>query len=131
MAVGELVNVADKIFDYNMVSFDYATKIALGFPGAEEKKHFEKPDFRVKNKIFAVLHLDKHCMVVKLSVIDQSVFCAFDDTVIYPVPGGWGRRGWTMINLKKVKKAMLLDAVATAWKTVAPSKLVLKYSPKA
>ena len=114
-----------------MVSFDEARKIALGFPEAEEKKHFEKPDFRVRNKIFAVLHLDKKCMVVKLTVIDQSVFCAFDDTVIYPVPGGWGRQGWTMINLKKVKKAMLLDAVTTAWKTVAPAKLVLKYSPKA
>jgi hypothetical protein len=114
-----------------MVSFDVAKKIALGFPGVEEKKHFEKPDFRVKNKIFAVLHLDKNCVVVKLSGIDQSVFCAFDDTVIYPVPGGWGRRGWTMINLKKVKKAMLLDAVSTAWKTVAPAKLVLKYSTRA
>ena len=111
-----------------MVSFDDAKKMALGFPEAEEKKHFEKPDFRVRNKIFAVLHLDKHCMVVKLSVIDQSVFCAFDDTVIYPVTGGWGRRGWTMINLKKVKKAMLRDAVTTAWKTVAPPKLILKYS---
>lgn len=114
-----------------MVSFDDAMKIALGFPGAEEKKHFEKPDFRVRNKIFAVLHLDKSCMVVKLTVIDQSVFCAFNDTVIYPVPGGWGRRGWTMINLKKVKKAMLLDAVTTAWKTVAPAKLLLKYSSRA
>ena len=111
-----------------MVSLDDAKKMALAFPEAEEKKHFEKPDFRVKNKIFAVLHLDKKSMVVKLSVIDQSVFCAFDDTVIYPVPGGWGRRGWTMINLKKVKKAMFLDALTTAWKTVAPPKLVLKYS---
>jgi len=114
-----------------MVSVDEAKKIALSFPEAEEKKHFEKPDFRVRNKIFAVLHLDKKCMVVKLSVIDQSVFCAFDDTFVYPVPGGWGRQGWTMINLKKIKKAMLLDALTTAWKTVAPPKLVLKYSPKA
>lgn len=113
-----------------MVSLDEATKMALGFPEAEGKMHFEKPDFRVRNKIFAVLHPDKNSMVVKLSVIDQSVFCAFDDTVIYPVPGSWGRRGWTSINLKKVKKAMFLDALTTAWKTVAPPKLVLKYSSR-
>ena len=50
------------------------------------------------------MHEDKDCMMVKLSVIDQSVFCAFDETIIYPVPGGWGRQGATMINLKKVKK---------------------------
>jgi hypothetical protein len=35
-----------------------------------------------------------------------------------------------MINLKKVKKSMLLDALTTAWKTVAPSKLAAKYLPE-
>lgn len=112
-----------------MVSLDEARRIALSFPEAVEKKHFEKPDFRVGNKIFAVLHLDKNCVVVKLSPVDQSVFCALDETIIHPVPGRWGRQGWTMINLKQVKKTMFLDALATAWKTVAPPKLVLKYFP--
>ena len=112
-----------------MVSTAIAKQLALSLPEAEEKSHFEKPDFRVKNKVFAVLHNDKSTMVVKLSVTDQSVFCAFDKTIIYPVSGGWGRKGWTMINLKKVKRSMLLDALTTAWKTVAPSKLVAKYFP--
>ena len=70
---------------------------------------------------------NKKTMVVKLNVIDQSVFCSFDATVIYPTPGGWGRQGWTCIELKKVKKEMLLDALHTAWKTVAPVTLVKKY----
>jgi len=105
--------------------------LALSLPEVEEKSHFDKPDFRIKNKIFASLHEDKACMMVKLSVIEQSVFCAFDETIIYPVPGGWGRQGATMINLKKVKKAMLLDALTTAWKTVAPPKMVTKYFPNA
>jgi len=112
-----------------MVSIDTARQMALSLPEAEEKSHFERPDFRVKNKIFASLHEDKACVMVKLSVIDQSVFCAFDDTIIYPVPGGWGRKGATFVNLKKVKKAMLLDALTTAWKTVAPPKWVDKYFP--
>jgi hypothetical protein len=68
-------------------------------------------------------------MVIKLSPVDQSVFCAFDPTVIYPVAGGWGRQGWTTINLKKIKKAMLVDALTTAWKTVAPASLVKKHFP--
>ena len=112
-----------------MVSLTIARELALSLPEVEEKSHFEKPDFRVKNKIFASLHEDKACMMVKLSVIEQSVFCAFDKTIIYPVPGGWGRKGATLINLKKVKKSMLLDALTTAWKTVAPPKLVSKYFP--
>ena len=114
-----------------MVSLAGAKKITLTLPEVEEKKHFQRQDFRIRNRIFAVLHADKNCMVIKLSVPDQSVFCAFDETVIYPVFGGWGRQGWTMINLKRVKKAMLLDALTTAWKTVAPPRLVAKYFPNA
>ena len=112
-----------------MISLATARQLALSLPEVEEKSHFEKPDFRVKNKIFASLHEDNACMMVKLSVIEQSVFCAFDKTIIYPVPGGWGQKGATMVNLKKVKKSMLLDALTTAWKTVAPPKLVAKYFP--
>ncbi len=113
-----------------MISIATARKLALSLPEAEEKSHFETPDFRVKNKIFASLHEHKHLMMVKLSIVDQSVFCAFDKEIIYPVPGGWGRQGATFINLKKVKKAMLLDALTSAWKNVAPPKLVMKYIPE-
>ncbi len=70
-----------------MVTLAAAKQLALSLPDVEEKSHFEKPDFRIKNKIFAVLHDDKVCMMVRLSPIEQSVFCAFDKTIIYPVPG--------------------------------------------
>jgi hypothetical protein len=50
--------------------------------------------------------------------------------VIFPVPGAWGKHGATFINLKKVKKSMLTDALTTAWKTTAPPKLVEKYFGK-
>jgi hypothetical protein len=62
--------------------------------------------------------------MVKLSAIDQSVFCSYNKEVIFPVPGGWGKHGATFINLKKIKKAMFLDALKTAWKTTAPAKLI-------
>lgn len=110
-----------------MITIQQARKAALSMPETEEKKHFDTPDFRIRNKVFATLHEDKNRMVVKLSIIDQSVFCAFDKEVIFPVPGGWGRQGWTFINLKKIKKEMFMDALTTAWKTVAPGSLVKKY----
>ncbi len=110
-----------------MVTVAAARQLALSLPETEEKSHFETPDFRVKNKIFATIKADKQLMMVKLSAVDQSVFCSFDTTVIYPVPGGWGRQGATYIELKKVKKSMLLDALTTAWKNVAPKKMATKY----
>ena len=113
-----------------MITIEQARKAALSLPETEEKPHFHLTSFRIKNKIFATIHADKNYVMVKLSAIDQSVFCAYNKEVIFPVPGGWGKKGATFIDLKKVKKSMLLDALTTAWKTTAPSKLVEKYFGK-
>ena len=113
-----------------MISIEQARKAALSLPETEEKPHFDLTSFRVRNKIFATIHADKNYVMVKLSAIDQSVFCAYNKEVIFPVPGGWGKKGATFIDLKKVNKSMLLDALSTAWKTTAPPKLVEKYFGK-
>jgi len=112
-----------------VITLSEARKLALTLPEAEEKSHFNQPDFRVKGKIFAVLHAERNEIMVKLSIVDQSVFCAIDKSVIYPVPGGWGRKGATLINLKKVRRGIFMDALITAWQTTAPVKLVAKYYP--
>jgi hypothetical protein len=106
-----------------VVSINTARKIALGFEEAEEKPHFEKTSFRVRNRIFVTLDSGKHQVVVKLSEIDQSVFSDYDRSAIYPVPGAWGRQGWTIIELKKVRKDMFTDALTTSYCNVAPKKL--------
>ena len=113
-----------------MITIEQARKAALSLPETEEKPHFDLTRFRVKNKIFATIHADKNYVMVKLSLIDQSVFCSYSKEVIFPVPGGWGKKGATFIDLKKVKRSMLIDALTTAWKTVAPVKLVEKYFGK-
>ena len=113
-----------------MITIQQARKSALELPEAEEKPHFHLTSFRLKNKIFATIHADKNYMMVKLSPLDQSVFCSYDKEVIFPVPGGWGKQGATFINLKKVRKSMFLDALTTSWKTVASPKLVEKYFGK-
>ena len=113
-----------------MITIEQTRKAALSLPETEEKPHFNLTSFRVKNKIFATIHADKNYVMVKLSAIDQSVFCAYNKEVIFPVPGGWGKQGATFIDLKKVKKSMLLDALSTAWKTTAPPKLVERYFGK-
>ena len=113
-----------------MIPIEQARKAALSLPETQEKPHFHLTSFRVKNKIFATIHADKNYMMVKLSAIDQSVFCSYNKEVIFPVPGGWGKNGATFINLKKVKKAMFLDALATAWKSIAPAKLIEKHASR-
>jgi hypothetical protein len=111
-----------------MVSVETVRKLAMSFPETEEKPHFEKASFRVSKKIFATLSADKKTCVVKLLPVDQSVFCDFDKRIFYAATGAWGKQGWTIIDLKKVRKAMLLDAVTLSWKNVAPKKLLDSFS---
>jgi hypothetical protein len=101
-----------------MISIETVRQMALAFPGAEEKDHFGMPSFRVKNKIFCTIHVKHEKVMVKLSLIDQSVFCQLDKNTIYPVPGGWGRQGSTFIELRKVMKSILKDALTKAFTRV-------------
>jgi len=105
-----------------MVDLETARQIALSFPRSEEKDHFGMPSFRVNNKIFATLWVRENRMMVKLSPIDQSVFNSFDPTVFYPVPNKWGLKGATFIELSKVRRDMLEDALSLAREAVIARK---------
>lgn len=102
-----------------MVTPDSFRDMALGFPETDEYPHFHLRAFRVRKKIFATLDEKKKRVMVKLSPEDQSVFCLIDQSVIYPVPGGWGKKGATYIELKIVRKSMLKDALNCAYAHVA------------
>ncbi|HTD94367.1 MAG TPA: MmcQ/YjbR family DNA-binding protein [Chitinophagaceae bacterium] len=113
-----------------MVSVKNFKALAMSFPEATELPHFEKPSFRVRKKIFVTLSESLSRITIKLSPIDQSAFCTFDRSVIYPVPGKWGLQGWTIIELKKIPKSLLIDALTTAYCEVAPESLGAAYSRK-
>ena len=98
-------------------------KLAISFSETEELPHFEKISFRVKKKIWATLDMLNQRACLKLSLIDQSVFCAFDKSIIYPVNNKWRQQGWTIVELSKVKKGMLKDITATAYKEVTLKKV--------
>src|SRR5687768_10617050 len=98
-----------------MVSYAEFRSWAMAFPEVTEEPHFEKTSFRIRKKIFATLDEKNGRAVLKLSPLDQDVFSAFDHTVIYPLNGGWGRQGWTAVELKKVRKPIFKEALKTAY----------------
>src|SRR5258705_10120361 len=83
-----------------MVTIETFRQLALSFPGAIELPHFEKTSFRVNKKIFATLDIKNTRACLILSETDQSVFSAYDKSVIYPVPNKWGTKGATFVELK-------------------------------
>jgi predicted DNA-binding protein (MmcQ/YjbR family) len=101
-----------------MVSIDSFRKLALSLPGADEQPHFHLQSFRVKKKIFATLWQKENRAMLKLSLVDQSVFCSYGEAVFFPVPGAWGKQGATFVDLAKVRKDMFKDALTSAYNGV-------------
>ena len=113
-----------------MVDIKTVRKLALSFAEAEEAPHFEKASFRIRKKIFATLDKKNNRVVLKLSLIDQSVFSSHNKAVIYPVPNAWGKQGWTIVELKRVRKDLFTDALTMAYCAVAPKTLAVTYTPQ-
>jgi hypothetical protein len=100
-------------------------RIALTMPEAEEGSHFGSADFRVGNKIFATLALQKEGYGVLLLTPDQQAGMVEDEPKIFsPVPGGWGRKGSTRVCLAKVPADILQSALRMAWSRKAPKRLL-------
>jgi hypothetical protein len=107
-----------------MTAVDFR-RIALSMPEAEEGSHFGNADFRVVNKIFATLALEKEGYGVLLLTPEQQAGMVEDEPNIFsPVPGGWGRKGSTRVRLAKVPPDILKAALRMAWRRKAPKRLL-------
>ncbi|MBK5279895.1 MAG: MmcQ/YjbR family DNA-binding protein [Bacteroidia bacterium] len=107
-----------------MVDVETVRKLALSFPETAEQDHWGRPSFSVKKKIFVTVWLSEKRAVLKLSLIDQSVFTEYNPEIFYPIPNAWGKKGWTFVELKKVRKDMLKDVLNLAWRGAAPKSLL-------
>ena len=101
-----------------MVTLELFRRLALSFKDTNEQAHFEKPSFRIGKKIFATYDAKENQACLKLNEIDQSVFSAFDISNISPVPNKWGKQGWTLFNLDKIREDLFTDALTTAYHNV-------------
>lgn len=111
-----------------MIKFEEYQKMALSLAEATEQDHFDNPSFRVNNKIFGTYWEKDDKAMLRLSPEDQSVFCAYDENIFYPVKGKWGLQGATFVNLKLVKKKMFKDALNCAYNFM--SKISSPTAPK-
>lgn len=107
-----------------MTNFSLLNEYALSLPEAVQEPHFEKRSYRVKKKIFATAGEQEEFFVVKLTEMQQSVFCKWDESACHPVPNKWGLQGWTRVYFEKVDEDFLKDIVKTSYSNVAPKKLV-------
>ena len=100
-------------------------RAALALPGAAESAHQRTADFRVGKRIFATLgYPDDAWGMVKLTQEQQAMLVEAEPEIFRPVPGGWGKQGYTNVLLAKADATTLKSALAMAWKNVAPKSQV-------
>lgn len=99
-------------------------KLALCLPEAEEKSHFEQPDFRVRDKIFAGLSREGDQATLKLPIELQAMLLDSHPGAFTPAAGYWGRQGWTHAKLAAVDPGPIRELLHEAWRRVAPKRLI-------
>ena len=111
-----------------MASADDFRRLALSFPGAEERAHMGHPDFRVGGKIFATLGAPSFgWAMVKVLPEEQDALMLLGKEAFRPAAGAWGRGGSTLVQLDLVPDDLLHMAIVMAWHNRAPPKLRSQY----
>lgn len=100
------------------------SKLALAMPEAEVSEHFGTPDYRVGGRIFATAGRVDGRAVLKLTLDQQAMLCDAEPQMFEPIPGGWGRKGWTNLILAKADTPTARSALWMAWRNTAPKKLL-------
>ena len=111
-----------------MVSPAQMRKIVATLPETEEKSHFDHPDFRVGNKIFAGLTADEKRATLKLTPESQALLMSARPEAFQPAAGAWGRSGWTYVVLSQVQTAELRELLVEAFGLVAPKRLATAHA---
>jgi hypothetical protein len=89
-------------------------RLALSLPNVVEKPHFDRTKFRARID-FASLHTPSATANLRLTAYDQAEFSAAYPGIIYPVPNGFGRMGWTTFELNTVSEEVLWAGILAAY----------------
>ena len=103
------------------VPADAATlrRLALALEGTVEAPHLDRRAFRVA-RIYATLAADGLTANLKFAPDEQALKCAVAADAFAPVPGGWGRMGFTTVRLAALDERELAAALEMAWRHALP-----------
>jgi YjbR protein len=96
-------------------------RIALSLAGTAEAPHFDRAAFKVA-RIYVTLAADGRSANFKFAPDEQEFKCMMASAAFAPVPGAWGRQGWTTAVLAALSAAELNDALETAWRHALPKR---------
>ena len=108
-----------------MITESQMRAIALAFPHALEKPHFDRAGFRVdvpKGKMFCTLAADAETCNVFLTPEEQAMLVGAEPDIFFKVPNKWGDKGATSIRLAACDEITMRSALTLSWRHAAPPK---------
>jgi hypothetical protein len=108
---------------------DDALALALALPETLAAPHFDRTAVKVaKGRIFATFGAAGD-MNVKLTPDEQEMFVETGAGAVSAIAGGWGRQGWTRVELARADRPLVLSLLNAAWRGAAPPKLLAANPP--
>jgi hypothetical protein len=102
------------------VTAERARALALALPDTTEAPHFHLTAFRTPRKIFATLDAAVPRMNLMFDHDLREFYMEQAPDAFAPVPGGWGKNGATLCDLRVVDEATLASALQAAHRLAAP-----------
>ena len=104
-------------------------KLATKLPGVEEGFSYGTPALRVRKRFLARLKEDGETMAIKIAFADRDVLLEMDPAAFYltdhyrPYPA-------VLVRLSKVRRDVLEQLLAQAWRQQAPKSLLDDARPR-
>lgn len=102
-----------------MATAEDLRSMALALTGTFAYPHFDRTAFKVQ-RTFVTLAPDGLTANFKFTPDEQELKCLLASEIFAPVPGGWGRQGWTCATLAPMTQADLSSAVDVAYAHALP-----------
>ncbi len=102
-----------------MLTTRWVCNLAETLPGVTVKDHFGSDAYRANERIFATVWHEKNEVNLKLSLEDQRRFLSLDGEGFVEIDNGWGRMGFTKVQLAYVDRKEFEEALRSAWANTA------------
>ena len=96
-------------------------RIALSLEGTIEAPHFDRAAFKAV-RTYVTLAADGRTANFKFTPDEQEFKCMLAPAAFAPIPNAWGKQGWTVATLSKLRAGDLKSALETAWRHGAQKK---------
>jgi hypothetical protein len=109
-----------------LTTFEDVREIAHSLPGVEDGTSYGTRALKVGGKLFARLHQNIDCLVLRADLLDREILMQSAPEVFF-ITDHYRNYPWILVRFAALEKRALPDLIERAWRLVAPKTLVKKW----